>query len=337
MIHRSIVPVIVAAIALSAEANAQDTERMSREAQDAAFLADACDPTPVDTTLWPRHRISDVTLAIPPQYRLSQRIPNTLLFRHSYGAIRITRNVNTRYDVNGPRRGTSRPLPKETWCDDATYGGYKNVVHAFIDQGRYNFVTKWEPFDGNDLSEWVSASFGTSRYEEAVRLRAALSTIRHLKDDPAAKASGGNLSGWFYNPCLGDSVDTWGWTRYDLRGVRLRAPKEVHQVKVPSQDELHFKVGQAYLRLRLHNDASQVFADVNKPDKTYRHCYGDVSGQLAELISFKPGQTSYGFAALWPDAEKGEWLAAVITGSRLEDATLLRRVLFTITFPDKRR
>ncbi len=108
-------------------------------------------------------------------------------------------------------------------------------------------------------------------------------------------------------------------------------------MKVPNVDELHFRVGQAHLRLRLHNDASRMFADVNKPDKTYRHCYQEISGQLAEVISLKPGQTSYGFAALWPDAERGEWLAAVITASRLADATLLRRVLFTIIFPDKHR
>ena len=108
-------------------------------------------------------------------------------------------------------------------------------------------------------------------------------------------------------------------------------------MKVPNHDELHFRVGQANLRLRLHNDAGQVFAEVNNPGKTVRHCSEKISGQLTETISFRPGQTSFGFAALWPDAERGEWLAAVITASKVEDATLLRRVLFTITFPDKRR
>src|SRR5262245_26522875 len=68
--------------------------------------------------------------------------------------------------------------------------------------------------------------------------------------------------GWFWNPCLNDSADTWGWTRYDLRGVRLRLPRDVKQVKVPNLDELHFRLGQANMTLRLHNDASQMFAQV---------------------------------------------------------------------------
>ena len=236
----------------------------------------------------------------------------------------------------GPRRGTSRPLAKETWCEPANYGGYNGVVHAFIYQGGYNFSIKWQPFDGDDMSEWISAGFSTSRYEEAVRMRAALSTIRHLKDDPATKASGGNPAGWFFNPCLGDSVDTWGWTRYDLRGVRLRAPKEVRQVKVPDQNELHFRTGQGNLRLRLHNDASQVFAALDVPEQVFRRCDASLSGQLAEVFSFgKPGGP-FGYAARWPDAEKGEWLAATLSAPNIEDATLLRRMLFTIMFPGKR-
>jgi len=333
MIHRIALSVL-AVMLLSTTAFSQDTKRMSREEQDAAFLADACNPTPVDTTLWPRHRISDVTIAVPPQYRLSQRIPNTLLFRHSYGAIRIARNVNSRYDVMGPRRYTSRPLAKETWCEPSNYGGYDGVAHAFIDQGRYNFSIKWQPFDGNDLSEWVSASFGTSRYEEAVRLRAAFATIRHLKDDPSMKALGGNPAGWFFNPCLGDSVDTWGWTRYDLRGVRIRAPREVRQVKVPDQDELHFRTGKGSLRLRLHNDASKMFAELNVPEQVFRRCDANLSGQAAEVFSYgKPGGP-FGFTARWADAErKGEWLVATLSAPNIEDATLLRRVLFTVVFP----
>lgn len=308
---------------------------MSREEEEAAFLADACEPTPVDTTLWPRHRISDVTLAIPPHYRLSQRIPNTLLFRSSNASIRIIRNVTSRYDIMGPRRGTSRPLAKETWCDPANYGGYHSVVHAYIYQGGYSFAIKWQPFDGDDMSEWVSAGFSTSRYEEAVRLRAALNTIRHMKDDPAMKASGGNPSVWFYNPCLGDSVDTWGWTRYDLRGVRLRAPKEVRQVKATIKDELNLNIGKASLRLRLHNDSAKVFAELNLPQTVNRRCDADISGQAAEVFSFKPGENSYGLAVRWPNADSGEWLEAVIQSSNLDDAAKLRRTLFTITFPGK--
>jgi hypothetical protein len=333
MIHRTPMLALIAAIALSAEAHSQATQGMTREQADSLWLENACDPTPVDTTLWPRYRIGDVTIAMPPQYRVSRQVPYTLIFRGSYGSMRLMMHRNAKYTLD---RRSASPRPKETWCD-GNYGGYHNEVHAWVEAGRYNFATKWEAtWGGDDEGEWLGASFGSARPEEANRLRAALNTMQPVKDDPA-KQSGGNPNGWFYNPCLPDSVDTWGWTRYDLRGLRLRAPREVRQVKVPNIDELHFRVGQAHLRLRLHNDASRMFADVNVSNKAYRRCYAEISGQLAEAISFKPGQTSYGFAALWPDAERGEWLAAVIQASRLEDATMLRRVLFTIIFPDKRR
>lgn len=337
MIHRSILPVILAAITLSADANAQDTLRMTREMQDAAFLADACEPPPVDTTLWPRHKIADVTVAVPPQYRLSQRIPNTLLFRSAFASIRISRVVNAKYGVMGPRRGTTRPLAQETWCEPGNYGGYNSIAHAYIYQGQYNFSIKWEPFDGDDQSEWVAAYFSTSRYEEAVKLRSALATIRHIKDDPAVKASGGNPSSWFYNPCLGDSVDTWGWTRYDLRGVRIWAPREIRQVKTSTGDELNLSVGKATLRLRLHNDSTKVFAGLNLPQSSRNSCDASISDHPANAFSFRPTANTFGLAVRWPDADSGDWLEAVIQSSNLDDAAKLRRTLFTITFTGKPR
>jgi hypothetical protein len=236
-----------------------------------------------------------------------------------------------------PRRGTTRPLAKETWCEPGNYGGYNSIAHAYIYQGQYYFSIKWQPFDGDDNSEWVSASFSTSRYDEAVRLRAALATIRYMNDDPAVKNSGGNPTGWFYSPCLGDSVDTWGWTRYDLRGVRIWAPKEVRQVKVGDPNELQFRTGGGTLRLRLHNDANRAFADLGVPAQSPRRCNMEIAGRQAEVISYGIPGDIFGFAVLWPDAERGEWLAAWLYAPKAEDATLLRRTLFTLSFPGKPR
>lgn len=165
-------------------------------------------------------------------------------------------------------------------------------------------------------------------------LLAAVVTSTTVQSQDTSKVA--REEGWFWNPCLNDSADTWGWTRYDLRGVRLRLPRDVKQVKVPNQDELHFKVGQANMSLRLHNDASQMFANIRDAGR-FKQCWGEFSGQLAEAITFKPGPTSYGFAIIWPDADKGEWLTAVIHSSTLADATTLRRALFGIVFADKRR
>jgi hypothetical protein len=87
--------------------------------------------------------------------------------------------------------------------------------------------------------------------------------------------------------------------------------------------------------MRLHRDASQLFARQWRPDLTRRYCAGDLSGLLAEAISMGGGSW-YGFAARWADADRGEWLAVVISGSRFEDVTALRWTVFTILFPGER-
>ena len=335
MIHRiavSIVPVMLLATTALSQDSSKAPPKMSREQLNSDWLATACSPATVDTTLWPRYRLGEITISIPPQYRVSRQIPYTLNFRGSYGSVRLTWNRLARYATTGPNRASSMVRPREEWCEGA-YGGYANVVHTWIETGRYHFVTKWEPPGGDD-GEWLSASFSTTRWEEANRLRAALNTMQYVKDDPASKAAG-NANAWFWNPCAGDSVDTWGWTRYDLRGVRLRAPKQVRQVQAPDKDELQFRANDGTLRLRLHNDANKVLADLSAPGQSPRRCNMEISGRPAEVISYgKPGDV-FGFAVLWPDAEKGEWLAAWLSASKIEDATLLRRVLFTIVFPAK--
>ena len=145
-----------------------------------------------------------------------------------------------------------------------------------------------------------------------------------------------NADAWFQDPCEPDSVDDFFWTRYDLHGVRIRVPAPARQVKVPNVDELHFRAGQAVMRLRVHRNASSLFAQYYTPDKTIRYCTGDIGGLFAEAISFRIGAW-YGFAARWPDADRGEWLSAVIQGRTLDEVTWLRRTLFTLVFPDERR
>jgi hypothetical protein len=137
---------------------------------------------------------------------------------------------------------------------------------------------------------------------------------------------------WFQQPCLGDSIDSFEWTRYDLHGIRIRIPRDARHVKHPSLDELHFALGGARMIMRLHRDASQLFAQQWRPSLTRRYCAGELGGLLAEAISMGGG-TWYGFAARWADADRGEWLAVVISGSRYEDVTALRKTVFTLLFP----
>ena len=155
----------------------------------------------------------------------------------------------------------------------------------------------------------------------------AQGAITPVRPDPTA---------WFQAPCQPDSSDDFGWTRHDLHGIRIRVPPGVRRVSVPNVDELHFRAGRATMRLRLHRDASELFTHYYRPDLTYKYCTDDIGGLLAEAVSFRQGIGFYGFAARWPDAERGEWLTVVIQGRTLDEVSWLRRALFTIVFPDER-
>lgn len=141
---------------------------------------------------------------------------------------------------------------------------------------------------------------------------------------------------WFQQPCLGDSVDTWGWTRYDLHGLRIWVPREARHVPVPGGDELKFSKGRATMRMRLHRDARELFRQAKQPNQVHRQCLDNVGGLLAEAFSFG-SPLNPGFVANWSDADRGEYLTAIISGSSAQDVTFLRRILFTIQFPGERR
>jgi hypothetical protein len=92
------------------------------------------------------------------------------------------------------------------------------------------------------------------------------------------------------------------------------------------------------LRLRLHPTARALYREYNSPGDVHRFCTDNIGGLLAEAISFRQdGNGAYGFAANWSDADRGEYLTAVITGRLAGDVAFLRRVLFEIQFPGERR
>lgn len=140
---------------------------------------------------------------------------------------------------------------------------------------------------------------------------------------------------WFNAPCLPDNSDDFDWTRYSLHGIRIRVPRGTQEVKVPDQDELMFRAGSATLFLRLNVTANRLYAQYNMPDRVHRFCTDDIGGWIADAISFRRG-AGYGFASLWADADRGEWLTAVVEANTLSEVTWLRRALFTIEFPGER-
>lgn len=318
---------LIIAATLVACASTQDppepTELQSITA-DQAWVRTVCDPASPDTTGWPRYQLGNVSIAVPPEFRRGRDRGFTLVFSRGSASMAITLTRESSMGLQGYNQ------PGQVVCE-AYYGGFQTEALAWHGQGQYQAVAQWARLNEPGERNSVQAMIRTTRLRDAEALRLALHTIQRTAN--VAEAPESNADAWFYSPCLGDSVDSFEWTRHDLRALRIRVPRDIRRVPYPSPDELHFQSGQATLRLRLHNDASQLFAQYYRPDITYRHCAGEIAGLPVEAISFRPGATSYGFAARWAGADRGEWLTAIIQGRSLEQVTALRRALFTLTFP----
>lgn len=284
-------------------------------------MRSVCDPASPDTTGWPRYQLGNISIAVPPAYRRGRPQGFSLQFSGGTATMGIMLGRQSAFSLLGYNR------PGQVVCE-ADYGGFPTEALSWRGRGEYFAVARWERLNEPDERNSVQAIIRTTRLRDAQALRMALHTIRRTTD---TVGSGGNPDAWFHAPCDSDSVDSFEWTRYDLRALRIRVPRDIRHVPYPDLNELHFQKGRARLRLRLHNDANKLFTEYYTPDKTYRHCQGEMSGRAVEAISFR--FRGYGFAARWPDADQGEWLAAVITAPTLAEATALRGTLFTLTFP----
>ena len=296
---------------------------------DKEWVQSVCERITPDTAGWPRYRLGNISIAVPPQYKRGRFMGHSLRFtRGDKTVMTVALGQESAFHLLGYN------LPGQAGCD-TDYGGYPTDALSWSGRGEYLAVARWQRLNEPDERPSVQATIRTNRLRDAIALRASLHTIRRAADD--APAPTGNPDAWFYAPCASDSVDSFEWTRYDLRAVRIRVPRDIRRIQVPELNELHFRKGRATMRLRLHNDASQLFAAYYKPERTYKYCQGEMSGLAVEAVSFREGAGYYGFAARWADADRGEWLAAVVTAPSLAEATAMRRALFTLAFPGERR
>ena len=324
--RRFALPVVAAALA--ACASRQDPPEPISLTADQEWVRSVCDPASPDTTGWPRYQLGNISIAVPREYRRGRSDGFSLRFSRGTSSMAIMLGRQSAFGLLGYNQ------PGQVVCE-AQYGGFLTEALSWRGRGEYLAVARWERLNEPDERNSVQAMIRTTRLRDAQALSLALHTIQRTAN--VAETATANADAWFYSPCLSDSVDSFEWTRYDLRSVRIRVPREIRRVPFPSPDELHFRSGQATLRLRLHNDASTLFAQHYRPDNTFRHCMGEIAGLAVEAISFRTAVNAYGFAARWADADRGEWLAAVITGRSLAEVTAQRRTLFTILFPGAKR
>jgi hypothetical protein len=314
-----------AVLTLSAACSSARSEpETSSPNADRAWVQSVCESIVPDTTGWRRYELGNISISVPPQYKRAAFTGFTLRFtRGDNTTMTVALGPESAFDLLGYN------LPGQSGCD-TFYGGYETSALSWSGRGEYLAVARWQRLNEPDERPSVRATIRTRRLSDAIALRASLQTIRRLSDD--ATAATGNPDAWFYSPCASDSVDSFTWTRYDLGAVRIRVPRDIRRVPVPEVNELQFKKGRATMRMRLHNDASQLFAMYHTPERTQKYCQGEFAGLAVEAISFRDNGT-YGFAARWADADRGEWLSAVVTAPTLAEATAIRRALFTLTFP----
>lgn len=318
--HR--ITLCIVAGALAACARPQGSPEPVSQTADQEWVRSVCEPASPDTTGWPRYRLGNISIAVPPEYRRGRSSGFDLRFSRGTATLTILLGRQSAFTLLGYNR------PGQVVCE-ADYGGFQTEALSWHGRGEYLAVARWERLNEPNERPSVHATIRTTRLRDAQMLRLALHTIQRTDEDASGPVA--NPEAWFYAPCLGDSVDSFEWTRYDLRALRIRVPRDIRRVPFPDPNELRFQKGRATLRLRLHNDASRLFMEYYTPDRTYRHCQGELNGRAVEAISFR--FRGYGFAARWPDADQGEWLTAVITAPTLAEAAALRRTLLTLRFP----
>jgi hypothetical protein len=148
---------------------------------DQAWVASTCDAGyRSDTTGWKRHRLSDITIAAPPDFTVSEGTPYSLRLRlrGGSGSLYLMLHRNARYmfdDANRARRN-------QNWCR-ASYGGYQTEVLGWKDLGYFGLVARWEAtWGGQDVGKWLFAQVSALQLKDAQLLRDMLHTIKAVHE-----------------------------------------------------------------------------------------------------------------------------------------------------------
>lgn len=179
---------------LAACSSGQANPEVNVPSSDQAWVASACDAASIDTTGWRRHRLGDITIAVPAEYRFSSPDQYQLVFRGPRGTLVLSLHRDARYSfdaANSARRG-------QNWCNGNLGGNQAEILSWFepFDGIRrdtragelqigaaYNFVARLPAtWGGQDEGKWLFAQVGASRLRDAHVLRDALHTLSVVRD-----------------------------------------------------------------------------------------------------------------------------------------------------------
>ena len=151
---------------------------------DAAWVQSACGAGSPDARDWPRYRLGDIRIAVPPEYRVSAGTPFSLAFSRGRSELRLTLHRNAKYEFDA----NNRPRPGMKWCE-AHFGGLATEVLAWFGAGYYAVVARWQAvWGGQDEGKWLYAQIVASRLRDATLLRQALHTIEVATDTVSSPA-----------------------------------------------------------------------------------------------------------------------------------------------------
>lgn len=178
--HSLLMTLLMATLSLNASCRgARPAEGAPRPEED--WIAATCDRASPDTTGWTRHRFSDLSIAIPPGYTVSNSSSRAVQFRRGTGAL----TLSIRTDVLLPDLHARPDRPKHEKVCPVMIGGYSSEILSTWYGQTFTVIAEWDGrtfWPADDWRRSLSARVTSSRVHDATILRQALWTIRADRD-----------------------------------------------------------------------------------------------------------------------------------------------------------
>jgi len=173
-------PVFLATLILTAScSSAREPESVPRPEEN--WVAATCDRESPDTTGWTRHAFSDLSIAIPPGYTVSNSSSRAVQFRRGTGSLALSIRTDVR-----PVDLHARPdRTKHEKACPVMVGGYPSEILSTSYGQAFTVQVEWDGRSFWPAGDWrrsLSARITTSRANDATILRQALWTIRADRD-----------------------------------------------------------------------------------------------------------------------------------------------------------
>jgi hypothetical protein len=168
-------------LAVLAACARRGTSEVAPAADNLAWVASTCSEALPDTTGWTRHRFSELSIAVPPGFTVSNSSSRAIRFRR--GSSTLILSIGTQLRSIGLYARPDR-TDHEKACPVMPGGYAAEILGTWYGQ-TFTVSAEWDGrnfWPAGDWRRWLHASAGSSRVSEATLLRQALWTIRADRD-----------------------------------------------------------------------------------------------------------------------------------------------------------